>query len=152
MTQQLTEKSDVYSFGVVMLELITAKAPIEHGKHIVRAVQEAMGDPIVFENLDKILEPAMGLGSEVGGLKKFVNLAMSCVGESAADRPTMGEVVREIENILDSAPLNKKMDTKFYRSSYEEANDESPLHSHDTEVFDVSYGSFPFHVEHQYAN
>ncbi|KAL2453758.1 Leucine-rich repeat protein kinase family protein [Abeliophyllum distichum] len=152
MTQQLTEKSDVYSFGVVMLELITAKAPIEHGKHIVRAVQEAMGDPIGSENLDKILDPAMGLGSEVGGLKKFVNLAMSCVGESAADRPTMGEVVREIENILDSAPANKKMDTKFSRSSYEEANDESPLHSHDTEVFDVSYGSFPFHVEHQYAN
>lgn len=42
MTQQLTEKSDVYSFGVVMLELVTAKQPIEKGKYIVREVRLAM--------------------------------------------------------------------------------------------------------------
>ncbi|KAM7261949.1 hypothetical protein ACFE04_021026 [Oxalis oulophora] len=36
MTEQLSEKSDVYSFGVVMLELVTAKQPIEKGKYIVR--------------------------------------------------------------------------------------------------------------------
>ncbi|CAI9770180.1 unnamed protein product [Fraxinus pennsylvanica] len=150
MTQQLTEKSDVYSFGVVLLELITAKAPINHGKHIVRVVQEALDDPEGSENLNKILDPAMGSGSHVG-LKKFVDLAMSCVGESAVDRPTMGEVVREIEHILELSPENKKMDQKISGSSYEEENDESPLHSYDTEVFDVSYGSFPFRVEHQYG-
>ncbi|XP_022897051.1 probable leucine-rich repeat receptor-like protein kinase At5g49770 isoform X2 [Olea europaea var. sylvestris] len=151
MTQQLTEKSDVYSFGIVLLELITAKAPIKHGKHIVRAVQEELDDAEGSENLDKILDPAMGSGSHVVGLKKFVDLAMRCVRESAADRPTMGEVVREIENILESSPVNKKMDTKISRSSHEEESNLSPLHSYDTEVSDVSYGSFPFRVEHQYG-
>ena len=42
MTQQLTEKSDVYSFGVVMLELITARMPIERRKYFVRVVQTAI--------------------------------------------------------------------------------------------------------------
>lgn len=38
MTNKLTDKSDVYSFGVVLLELITGKLPIAHGKNIVREV------------------------------------------------------------------------------------------------------------------
>ena len=42
MTQQLTKKSDVYSFGVVMLELITARKPIQQGKYIVVEVRNAM--------------------------------------------------------------------------------------------------------------
>ena len=42
MTQQLTEKSDVYSFGVLLLEIITAKKPLERGRYIVREVHAAM--------------------------------------------------------------------------------------------------------------
>eukprot|EP00897_Mesotaenium_endlicherianum_P010867 jgi/Mesen1/9809/ME000007S09873 len=36
MSDRLTEKSDVYALGVVLLELITARRPIENSKHIVR--------------------------------------------------------------------------------------------------------------------
>ena len=42
MTQRLTEKSDVYGFGVLMLEMLTARRPIEQGKYIVREVKLAM--------------------------------------------------------------------------------------------------------------
>jgi serine/threonine protein kinase len=42
MTQQLSEKSDVYSFGVVLLELITARQPIEKGRYIVREIRTAI--------------------------------------------------------------------------------------------------------------
>lgn len=149
MTQQLTEKSDVYSFGVVLLELMTARAPIQQGKHIVRLVQEAMGDAEDPQSLDQIIDPTLESVSKLGGLWKFVGLAMSCVREAAADRPTMGEVVREIENILELATPDKKKDQTFSSSSFEETTDESPLHPYATEGFDVSYGSFPFHVGHQ---
>lgn len=149
MTQQLTEKSDVYSFGVVLLELMTARAPIEHGKHIVRLVSEAMGDGKDPQNLDEIIDPNLGSGSKLGGLWKFVGLAMSCVREAASERPTMGEVVREIENILEVATLDKKKDQTSSSPSFEETTDESPLHPYSGEGFDVSYGSFPFHVGRQ---
>ncbi|KAF5947137.1 hypothetical protein HYC85_017365 [Camellia sinensis] len=105
MTNQLTEKSDVYSFGVVMLELITARQPIEKGKYIVREVKQKMDKTKVGYNLHDVLDTAI-LGTTLGGLEKFVDLAMRCVEESGAQRPTMGEVVNEIENIMRIAGLN----------------------------------------------
>lgn len=101
-SQQLTDKSDVYSFGVVMLELLTAKLPIEKGKYIVREVHMLMNkseeeyyglkhivDPIIISNTTNLI-----------GFGKFLELAMQCVEQAGADRPTMSEVVKAIENIL----------------------------------------------------
>lgn len=151
MTQQLTDKSDVYSFGVVLLELMTARAPIQSGKHIVRLVHEAMGDSKDPQSLDEVIDPTLGSASKLSGIWRFVELAMSCVSEAAAERPSMGEVVREIENIMEKAgPPNKQM---HHQTFVETAEDESPLRSYgagtESEGFDVSYGSFPFHVRRQ---
>ncbi|XXG86028.1 hypothetical protein AAC387_Pa11g1012 [Persea americana] len=105
-TQQLTEKSDVYSFGVVMLELITAKQPIEKGKYVVREVRMAMTRNEEFYGLKEMMDPAIQNANNLIGFERFVELAMQCVEESAADRPTMSEVVKEIETILQNDGMN----------------------------------------------
>ncbi|MFS8001416.1 putative protein kinase RLK-Pelle-LRR-VIII-1 family [Helianthus anomalus] len=79
MTQQLTEKSDTYSFGVVMLEIITARKPIEKGKYIVREVKEAMNENKELYGLKEVLDPAIGVSSQPNGLERFVDLALRCV-------------------------------------------------------------------------
>ena len=101
MTQQLSEKSDVYSFGVVMLELVSGRQPIESGKYIVREVRLAM-DPSDrdYYGLRGLLDPAIRESARTAGFRRFVQLAMRCVDESAAARPGMGEVVKEIEAML----------------------------------------------------
>ncbi|GMP63488.1 hypothetical protein CsSME_00025151 [Camellia sinensis var. sinensis] len=109
MTQQLTEKSDVYAFGVLMIELITAKQPIEKGKYIVREVGQKMDKAKDLYDLHEILDPNI-LGTALTGLEKFVDLAMRCV-EEGAGRPTMGEVVKEIENIMQIAGWKLNVDT-----------------------------------------
>ncbi|XAR56215.1 Non-specific serine/threonine protein kinase [Bertholletia excelsa] len=122
MTQQLTEKSDVYSFGVLLLEIITARQPIEKGTYIVREVRQKMDKSEALYNLDdEILDPTI-LGTPLEGLEKFVDLALRCVQETAAQRPTMGEVVKEIENIMQIAGLNPNADSASTSSSYEEAS------------------------------
>lgn len=120
MTQQLTDKSDVYSFGVVMLELTTAKQPIEKGKYIVREVRMAMnGSDERCYGLKEIMDPAIRNSPNLPGFRRFVELAMQCVEESAASRPTMNEVVKEIEMMLQSEGLfsNSNSNTNSTTSS-----------------------------------
>ncbi|XP_058210914.1 leucine-rich repeat receptor protein kinase HPCA1 [Rhododendron vialii] len=106
MTQQLTEKSDVYSFGVVMLELVTARQPIEKGKYIVREVRLAMNKSNEEDyGLRELMDPTIRDVLSLTGFARFVDLAMQCVEESAADRPTMSEVVKTLETILQNDGL-----------------------------------------------
>lgn len=107
MTQQLTEKSDVYSFGVVMLELITAKQPIEKGKYIVREVRLVMDkNDDTHYGLRAMIDPCIRNTQVLIGFPRFVELAVQCVEESASDRPTMSEVVKALETILQNDGLN----------------------------------------------
>ncbi|PIN10380.1 Non-specific serine/threonine protein kinase [Handroanthus impetiginosus] len=107
MTQQLTEKSDVYSFGVVMLELIIAKQPIEKGKYIVQEVRIAMDkNDETHYGLKERVDPAIRNTPNLIGFPRFLELAMQCVEESAADRPTMSEIVKALETILQNDGLN----------------------------------------------
>lgn len=109
MTQQLTDKSDVYSFGVVMLELITAKQPIEKGKYIVREVRVAMDkNDEEHYGMRELMDPAIRNTTALHliGFGRFLELAMQCVEESAADRPSMSQVVKAIEIILQNDGMN----------------------------------------------
>ncbi|KAG8068276.1 hypothetical protein GUJ93_ZPchr0005g15304 [Zizania palustris] len=106
MTQQLSEKSDVYSFGVVMLELVSGRQPIEKGRYIVREMKLAINpaDHDGHYGLRCIVDPAIRDAARTPGFRRFVQLAMRCVDESAAARPAMGAVVKEIEAMLQSEP------------------------------------------------
>ncbi|PKA51819.1 putative leucine-rich repeat receptor-like protein kinase [Apostasia shenzhenica] len=107
MTQQLTEKSDVYSFGVIMLELITAKQPIEKGRYIVREVRTALSKKDEEHyGLTELIDPTIRAAMNPIGFKRFVELALQCLEESTVNRPTMNKIVKEIEIILQNEGLN----------------------------------------------
>ncbi|KAM3714956.1 hypothetical protein ACJW31_01G372100 [Castanea mollissima] len=142
MTQQLTEKSDIYSFGVVMLELITARMPIERGKYIVRVVQTAIDRTKDLYNLQEILDPIISLQTSLKGLEKFVDLAMRCVEELGGNRPTMGDVVKEIENVMHMVGLNPNAESASTSASYEDVSKGNSGHPYNNEDFKYS-GSFP---------
>ncbi|KAI3461742.1 hypothetical protein Pfo_018405 [Paulownia fortunei] len=94
LTHKLTDKSDVYSLGVVFLEMLTGMHPISHGKNIVREVNIAYRSGMIFS----IVDERMGsYPSEC--VEKFINLALKCCQEETEARPSMAEVVRELENI-----------------------------------------------------
>ncbi|THU51636.1 hypothetical protein C4D60_Mb06t33110 [Musa balbisiana] len=99
LTHKLTDKSDVYSLGVVLLEILTGMQPISHGKNIVREVTMACQSSMVFS----IIDNRMGsYPSEC--IEKFVSLALRCCQDETDARPSMTEVVRELETIWRMTP------------------------------------------------
>ncbi|XP_021720954.1 probable leucine-rich repeat receptor-like protein kinase At5g49770 [Chenopodium quinoa] len=122
MTQKLNEKSDVYSFGVLMLELITGKSPIDRGRYIVREVRNAIDRAEDLYGLHEFLDPGIGLGTSLKGFEKYVNLALCCVEESGVDRPVMGNVVKQLEDILQMAGLNPYTDSASSSGAYGDGN------------------------------
>ncbi|KAG8388795.1 hypothetical protein BUALT_Bualt02G0162300 [Buddleja alternifolia] len=108
LTQKLTDKSDVYSLGVVFLELLTGMHPISHGKNIVREVNIAYRSGMIFS----IIDDQMGsYPSEC--VERFMNLALKCCQDETDVRPSMSEVVRELESIWLMMPDS---DTKITES------------------------------------
>ncbi|XP_006842574.2 probable LRR receptor-like serine/threonine-protein kinase At1g06840 isoform X1 [Amborella trichopoda] len=99
LTHKLTDKSDVYSLGVVFLEILTGMRPISHGKNIVREVNTAYQSG----TLSSIIDQQMGsYPSEC--LDQFMKLALRCCLEDTMARPSMAEVVQELENIWKMTP------------------------------------------------
>lgn len=99
LTHKLTDKSDVYSLGVVFLELLTGMQPISHGKNIVREVNMAHRAGMMFS----IIDSRMGsYPSEC--VERFVALALLCCYDNPEKRPSMLDVVRELESILKMMP------------------------------------------------
>ncbi|KAK4606922.1 hypothetical protein RGQ29_000942 [Quercus rubra] len=99
LTHKLTDKSDVYSLGVVFLELLTGMQPISRGKNIVREVNVACKSGMIFS----IIDGKMG-SYPPKCVMKFLNLALKCCEDETDARPSMAEVVRELESIWHMMP------------------------------------------------
>ncbi|RWV92542.1 hypothetical protein GW17_00045069 [Ensete ventricosum] len=108
MSQQFTAKSDVYSLGVVMLELITAMPPIAKGKYIVREAKVAVDeDDTEYYGLKNMIDPSLlNTRRSLDGFRRFTELALQCLEESSLHRPTMNDIVKEIEIMLGKDELN----------------------------------------------
>ncbi|KAJ8533691.1 hypothetical protein K7X08_007015 [Anisodus acutangulus] len=111
--QQLTDKSDVYSFGVVLLEALCARPAINPAlpREQVNLAEWAMQWKRK-SLLDKVIDPTLVGQVDPESLKIFVEAAEKCLAEYGVDRPTMGDVLWNLEYALQlqEASLQGKAD------------------------------------------
>ncbi|KAG9452684.1 hypothetical protein H6P81_005588 [Aristolochia fimbriata] len=98
---RLTEKSDVYSFGVVLLEVLCARPVIDStlsndtnslAEWALKWQRKGMTETIVDPGIKDQVNP--------NSLRKFGETAARCLADHGADRPTMGEVLWNLEYVL----------------------------------------------------
>ncbi|CAM6090704.1 unnamed protein product [Calypogeia fissa] len=94
-THRLTDKSDVYSFGVVLLVLVTGQQPITDGKNLVREVNIAYDDGALSRVVDVRIRGAYSQRA----MDIITRLALVCCRDNPDERPTIGEVVTQLEDL-----------------------------------------------------
>uniref|UniRef100_A0A2N9FDL8 Protein kinase domain-containing protein n=1 Tax=Fagus sylvatica TaxID=28930 RepID=A0A2N9FDL8_FAGSY len=97
-TSQFTDKSDVYSFGVVLIELLTGEKPVssmrsQEDRNLSTYFIHSVKENCLFDILDSQVRKE----ENQKAIMTTANLAKRCLHLNGKKRPTMIEVMMELE-------------------------------------------------------
>ncbi|TYJ38926.1 hypothetical protein E1A91_A04G028700v1 [Gossypium mustelinum] len=127
-------KSDVFSFGVLLLEIVSGKKSTgfyhSSSLNLIGHAWELWKGDRVFELMDPKLEDQVSYPM----VYRYINVALLCVQEMAADRPTMSEVVSMLTNELTVLNSPKKPAFSNARSTTNSSNQPEKFSVNDVTV------------------
>ncbi|KAJ9567455.1 hypothetical protein OSB04_003421 [Centaurea solstitialis] len=101
----LSDKSDVYSFGVVLIEIITGFKALDFSRrHNEVNLASLAVDRIKRGRLDEIIDPFLEPNKDqwtTSSINKVAELGFRCLAFHSEMRPSMSEVARELEQLME---------------------------------------------------
>ncbi|KAI3714530.1 hypothetical protein L6452_21486 [Arctium lappa] len=100
-TERVTKESDVYSFGVLLLEVLCGVPElVDTDDYQERHVTELVPKRLEQNKLRKIVHFDIRKEIKTESLETYVKIACRCVLKSSEERPSMAQVVEELEKAL----------------------------------------------------
>ncbi|KAJ0720698.1 putative transferase, protein kinase RLK-Pelle-RLCK-VIIa-2 family [Helianthus annuus] len=102
-TGHLSTKSDVYSFGVVLIEMLSGRRAIDKNRPTGEQSLVAWAKPYLphKRKLFRILDNRLEGQYTLNGAHATANLALRCISTDPRLRPSMVDVVKELELLQD---------------------------------------------------
>ncbi|VAI32426.1 unnamed protein product [Triticum turgidum subsp. durum] len=103
MTGHLTAKSDVYSFGVVLLELLSGRQSVDRARRPREQNLVDWARPYLkrSDKLHQVIDSALECQYSCKGAEVAALVAYKCLSQNPKSRPSMREVVKALEPVLD---------------------------------------------------
>ncbi|MFS7909288.1 putative protein kinase RLK-Pelle-CR4L family [Helianthus anomalus] len=86
--ESMTPKFDVYCFGTLMFEILCGRKPV-------------IREDVVEEEVDDIIDPSLRKQIDTQSLISFLNIAETCLKKELVERPTMDQIVKELEEAME---------------------------------------------------
>uniref|UniRef100_A0A0E0ED89 Protein kinase domain-containing protein n=1 Tax=Oryza meridionalis TaxID=40149 RepID=A0A0E0ED89_9ORYZ len=100
-TQSLSTKSDVFSFGVVLLEIVTGREPLDVQRPRDEWSLVEWAKPYIREyRIEEIVDPGIKGQHCSEAMWRVLEVASACTEPFSTFRPSMEDVVRELEDAL----------------------------------------------------
>ncbi|XP_045085316.1 probable LRR receptor-like serine/threonine-protein kinase At1g51810 isoform X2 [Aegilops tauschii subsp. strangulata] len=115
-TGQASTKSDVYSFGVVLLELVTGKPAILPDTEPISIINWAR-QRLARGDIEGVVDTRMQGDHDINAVWKATEIALKCTEQVPLQRPSMAEVVMQIQECLDLEEVCTGRDDEFYTGS-----------------------------------
>ncbi|RXH69889.1 hypothetical protein DVH24_007145 [Malus domestica] len=105
----VTLKTDVYSFGVVLLEIFSGSCAVKKYSDGMTGDLTKWAEPYLRNRLQlhRVIDQRLGNNFPVEEAHKFAELILRCLDSNPKSRPTMTEVVADLEELHENTGSNR---------------------------------------------
>ncbi|KAG6398402.1 hypothetical protein SASPL_139862 [Salvia splendens] len=120
-TRKLTRKTDTYAFGVVLFEVLCGRPAVDLGVTEDEQILSMWAqDKNSKGEVDQIVDSTLRGEISPSSLKTFVEIAERCLEDEPNNRPTMSQVVMQLELALEQQLSKQILTPDEILSSYDE--------------------------------
>ncbi|CAN6675969.1 unnamed protein product [Malus baccata var. baccata] len=105
----VTLKTDVYSFGVVLLEIFSGSCAVKRYSDGMTGDLTKWAEPYLRNRLQlhRVIDQRLGNNFPVEEAHRFAELILRCLDSNPKSRPTMTEVVADLEELHENTGSNR---------------------------------------------